>query len=206
MTSLRQSLALVASCVAVVAACDESEVLHEPDPGFERMLVQRRGSPYAASSVFQDGRLMRAPPPGTVARERSVHSRTLDGAADEASGAGAIPLPVTRALLERGHAAFERICATCHGVLGDGNSVVAEKMVLRKPPSLHEARIASLPPGRVFEVVSDGYGLMPGFAAVLDADERWAVVVYLDALRLSQSVSVNSLPPALRLELAKVAP
>ena len=40
---------------------------------------------------------------------------------------------------------FETFCAACHGVLGDGTSVVAAKMALRKPPSLQEARIRALP-------------------------------------------------------------
>lgn len=195
-------LGAVLGCLVLVAACDESQVLHEPNPGLERMLTQRRGHPYAESSVFEDGRLMREPPPDTVARERPHPGQLeLETGRDGAGDAPKIPLPVTRALLERGHAAFERICSTCHGVLGDGDSVVAEKMLLRRPPSLHEPRIAALPPGRVFEVASEGYGLMPGYAAVLDVEERWAVVAYLDALRLSQSVSITALPATMRAEL-----
>ena len=113
---------------------------------------------------------------------------------------------MTRASLEAGRAAFERVCATCHGVLGDGNSVVAEKMELRKPPSLHEARIAQLPAGKVFQVASVGYGLMPGYAALLSVEERWAIVGYLGALRLSQAAPVASLPPFMQAELRRAAP
>jgi mono/diheme cytochrome c family protein len=187
---------------SVTVACDESEVLHEPDPGLARMLLQRRGFPYAASSVFDDGRLMRSPPPDTVARDRRFPGQLpLETGRDDAGYVRAVPLPVTATLLRRGHAAFDRTCGICHGLLGDGNSVVAEKMTLRRPPSLHEPRIGELPPGKLFEVVSSGYGLMPGYAPVLATDERWAVVAYVGALRLSQAAPVKTLPATMRAEL-----
>lgn len=201
------ALALASLC----ASCDNRETFHTPDPGLERMLTQPRATPYGASSAFADGRAMRMPVPGTVSRERPwVGQRTIEtGHESETSAAEYvenIPVTVTQPLLRQGHVAFERVCATCHGVLGDGVSVVAEKMELRKPPSLHESRIAALLPGKVFEVISAGYGLMPGYAALLDIDERWAVVAYLEALRLSQSIPVARLPITIRSELSQAAP
>src|SRR5262245_22524705 len=44
--------------------------------------------------------------------------------------------PITRALIERGRDRFDRMCAACHGVRGDGDSPVARAMTLRRPPSL----------------------------------------------------------------------
>jgi mono/diheme cytochrome c family protein len=171
------------------------------------MLVQPRGERYGESSAFADGRTMRMPVPDTVAREQPFAGQTgVESGHDDAGYLPVIPLPVTRASLERGHVAFERVCATCHGVLGDGTSVVAEKMQLRKPPSLLEARIANLPPGKVFQVASLGYGYMPGYRALLSVEERWAVVGYLDALRLSQAAPVATLPAAVQAELRKAAP
>jgi mono/diheme cytochrome c family protein len=150
---------------------------------------------------------MRSPPPGTVARGRDhVGDRVIATGQDENEDAKRVPLPLTRALLENGRARFDEICATCHGVLGDGVSVVAEKMRLRKPPSLFEARISQQAPGRVFRTISQGFGLMPSYAAALSIDERWAVVAYIEALRLSQAAPVAELSPALRAELARRAP
>lgn len=171
------------------------------------MLVQRRGDPYGASSVFSDGRVMRSPPPDTVSRERPWNGNTLlETGRDANRYAVSLPIAVTQSVLERGHAEFDRVCATCHGLLGDGHSVVAEKMELRKPPSLLEPRIVALPPGKVFEVVSSGYGLMPSFAALLNEDERWATIAYLGALRLSQAAPLESLPETVRAELFREAP
>jgi mono/diheme cytochrome c family protein len=189
------------------ANCDNRQAFHRPEPGLERMLQQRRGDRYAPSNFFADGRAMRTPPPFSVAREQAaVGNREIETGRDANGYVKKLPLPIARPFLEQGHAAFERVCATCHGVLGDGISVVAEKMELRKPPSLHEARIVDLPPGQVFEIISVGYGLMPSLGGLLDVDERWAVIAYLDALRLSQAAPVAVLPAAMRSELLREVP
>jgi len=188
-------------------ACENRQTFHEPTPGLERMIEQPRAVPYGASAAFADGRAMREPVSGTRAREQPFggQSRVESGLVGP-DYVQDVPLPVTRASLESGRVAFERVCATCHGVLGDGNSVVAEKMRIRTPPSLHEARIAHLPAGKVFRVASLGYGLMPGYAALLSIEERWNVVGYLDALRLSQAALARNLPPSMRAELQRAAP
>lgn len=185
------SRAVLAAVFALVAgACDNRQALHEPDPTLARMLDQRRADPYSASPVFADGKTMREPPRHTVARDD-----------DE------VPRPeVTRELLTAGRTRFERICATCHGVAGDGDSVVATKMTRRPPPSLHEERLRALPDERLHAVVTSGYGLMPGFADMLREDERWAVVAYVRALQLSRRAPVAALTPAMRAELTKEAP
>jgi len=43
-------------------------------------------------------------------------------------------------------------------------------------------------------VVTNGFGLMPSYAAELSMEERWAVVAYLRALQLSQSAHIDRLP------------
>ncbi|MEO6602751.1 MAG: cytochrome c [Polyangiaceae bacterium] len=202
----RSGLALAVATLAL-GACQNRQAFHEPEPGLERMLLQHRGKPYTASSAFSDGRVMRPPVPDTVAKERPWLGRPLlETGRDETGYAAHVPLPVTSQLLRLGQASFDRVCATCHGVLGDGHSVVAEKMELRRPPSLHEPRIEALAPGQVFEVTSLGYGLMPSFAPMLSVEERWATVAYLGALRLSQHAPSESLPPKLRAALAQEAP
>ena len=129
----------------------------------------------------------------------------IDGI-DDGHYAETFPLPVTTALLEEGRVQFGVVCATCHGVLGDGNSPVAAKMQLRKPPSLLTDDIATFQPGRVYRVVTVGYGLMPANDYQLTVEERWAVVAYLKALERSQTAKVSELPPDLQRELERQAP
>lgn len=111
---------------------------------------------------------MRAAPAGTMSREEAAVSTE--------------PPPVTRALLERGRDRFAMACAVCHGLDGNADTPVAHRMHLRPPPSLHEARVANLADPDVYRAISEGYGLMPSYAAVLAPEDRWAVVDYVRAL------------------------
>lgn len=148
--------------------CDNGEVT----PDWSRMITQPKARAYGASDVFADGRAMRTPPAGTRARE--------DVATPEA--------PVTRALLERGRDRFALVCATCHGLAGDGDTPVARAMQRRPPPSLHEARIVRLTPAELARVIERGYGVMPGYASMLSRADRHAVLAYVRTLQLAGSL------------------
>ena len=166
--------------------CDVARPWPEPEPGLERMVRQERGQPYSANAFFADGKSMRAPPAGVVPYT------------SQPTGAPAAPLDA--AAMARGREHFRVICATCHGEAGDGESPVAARMELRKPPSLHDPLRRALSDERLFQIVSDGYGLMPGYAGMLEPSERWAVIGYLRALQLSRSAKLSELPVSLRTE------
>jgi len=103
-----------------------------------------------------------------------------------------VPLPITAELLARGRHRFEIVCGTCHGLVGNGDSIVADNMATRLPPSL--VALGERPAGFFYRAITDGYGLMPSFSGEIPTDERWAVVAYVRALQLSQNTPVNSLP------------
>jgi hypothetical protein len=168
---------------------------------FERMVNQPKELPYGSEPFFDDGRAMRVPPEDTIPRERDLKDRRLtDGVAADGAFLRTFPLPVTQVLLVRGQNRFDIYCATCHSVLGDGDTPVADKMQLRRPPSLHEGPAATLTPGQLYQVVANGYGFMPGYAGQLAVNDRWAVVAYVKALQLSRAVPLQSLPPDLQAE------
>ncbi len=162
-----------APAILLLAACDWIDPMRE----------QPKLDAYDESKFFTDGRAMRAPPAGTVPRRRP----------DEA------PLPVDAALVMLGKERFEIYCAACHGVLGDGRSYVARNMGLRAPPSLHLH--GGHEPAFYYDVVSRGFGLMPGYATQLSPRERWAVVAYLQVLLVSQRAKLEQAPPDVRREL-----
>lgn len=166
----------------------------------ERMLDQHKVEAYEESRFFADGQAMRRPPAHTVPLRRVTRAPELVTGQTEAGYVSRVPIPLDAALLARGQDRFRIFCRTCHGALGDGQSEVAENMKLRKPPSLHEARIREFLPGQLFRVVSEGYGLMPGYAEELSYRDRWAVVAFVRALQLSQNVALAELPPALQQE------
>jgi hypothetical protein len=196
-------LSLVLAVAALAAACDENVL----DPMADR---QPRAMRYKESTFYADGLSMRGPPEGTVPRERITLNPRLttgrepDGPMQPNAEAlphyvTTIPVPVTRKLLELGRKRFDITCATCHGPLGDGDSIVARQMALHPPPSLH--RYVEKPSGYFYEVINKGFGMMASYAAELNVEERWAIVAYIRALQLSQLTPVGELPAAERQRL-----
>jgi mono/diheme cytochrome c family protein len=147
---------------------------------------QPKMKPWRENKLFDDERAMRPLPEGVVPRERDLSDP---------------PTEVTADMLALGKKKFDQVCATCHGFVGDGQSEVAKKMALRKPPSLHDQRRRALPADKIYQVVTEGWGLMPRYANQLDKKERWAVVAYVRALQLSQNVPAAELPEDLKKQL-----
>jgi mono/diheme cytochrome c family protein len=57
--------------------------------------------------------------------------------------------------------------------------------------------------GHYYQVVANGFGLMPGYGAELSVEERWAVVAYVAALQLSQSAPISLVPASERERLIR---
>lgn len=166
---------------------------------FDPMWSQQKVKPYRESEFWADGVSMRAPPPGTVARQDVRPHEVATGRGPDGKVLARIPLEVTPALVARGRSRYDIQCAVCHGYLGDGASLVARNMTLRLPPSLLDR--AGQPDGWYFQVMSEGFGLMPSYASALTPEDRWAVVAWVRALQLSQRVKVADLPAAERRRL-----
>jgi hypothetical protein len=205
MTGRPTRLALAATLFAVSgAACIDENVLDQMADD------QPKANRYRESKFYDDGLVMQAPPAGTVPRERITLNAPLT-TGREADGpiqsngeplpvyVKTVPLPVTRKLLDLGRKRYDITCGTCHGPLGDGDSIVARQMALRPPPSLH--RYIEKPAGYIYEVATRGFGMMASYAAELTVEERWAVVAYIRALQLSQNTPAADLPPDVRQRL-----
>jgi mono/diheme cytochrome c family protein len=179
--------------LAAVAACGDTTLL---DP----MERQPKYRSFAANPLFEDGRAMRQPPEGTVPRERTtMRPEITRGRTRKGDIVDSIPIAVTRELMESGRSRFEIHCAPCHGLLGDGVSPVATQMSLRPPPNLGKLRNPA--PGHIFQVITEGFGLMASYAPQLSAHDRWAVVAYNEALRRSQSATLAEAPPDIQQKL-----
>jgi len=168
---------------------------------FDPMISQQKVKAYRESEFWPDRISQRPPQPGTVSREDLTPPEVATGRGADGKVLTRVPIPLTRALLERGRVRFEVNCAVCHGYLADGVSLVARNMALRPPPSLL-AR-AQQPDGWYFQVMSEGFGVMPSYASALTVEDRWAIVAYLRALQLSQSMTLDRLAPEDRARLEK---
>lgn len=189
--NFRQLLAL--SLPVWLLGCQTDASFHEMDPDLNRMLEVPRYDPYESSEFFDDRMSMREPPLGTVPYASEGPVPALSTGMHGGRYLTQIPLKVTRGLLEKGRRHFEQVCAACHGMSGNGETVVAKHME-RPPPSLHEERIRNLPLGKVYYVIRHGYGYMPGYAAHFDVRSRWAIVAYLLALQRSRHAELTQLP------------
>jgi len=156
------------------------------------METQDKILPYSANELFADGRGMRTPPDNTISREAVVGAPGISTGMVNGELVSQIPIPVTPELLARGRHRFEVVCSNCHGLVGNGDSMIADNMATRLPPSL--VALGFRPPGFFYQAITLGYGLMPSFSGEIPVDERWAVVAYVQALQLSQNAPVNSLP------------
>ena len=168
-------------------------------PRLDPMQRQQKVKAYQANPFFPDGLGMRTPPEGAVPHGLLLPAEVASGLGPDGKPVARSPIPVDARMLLRGRARFEVTCAACHGVLGDGESQVALNMSLRRPPSLHAYR--EVPDGYIFRVITEGFGLMPSYAAEISAEDRWAVVAYVRALQLSQYATIEQVPPEVRKRL-----
>jgi mono/diheme cytochrome c family protein len=148
---------------------------------------------YEKSDFFGDGRSMRPQVADTVARGQLREDTALYTGKNGTTLVARNPLPVTGQLVHRGRQRFDIYCAPCHGRAGRGDGMVVRRGY-RVPPSFHIDRLRSQPDGYFYDVVANGFGTMPDYAAQIPVADRWAIVAYVRALQLSQHAPMAALP------------
>jgi len=154
---------------------------------------QPKYTPLRESTFFADGRSARAPVAGTVARGE-LHEDTLlyNGKVDGAD-ATMFPFAVDEKVMARGQERYDIYCSPCHGRTGAGDGMIVRRGY-RPPPSLHVDRLRLAPVGHFFDVVTNGFGAMPDYAAQIEPEDRWAIVAYIRALQLSEHATTEDVP------------
>lgn len=181
---------------------------------------QPRLNTQAASAIFADGRAMRLPVPGTVARGMAAgddhydRGFTLDrnGNSDgDGNGEGAwqvtyfdgLPalLRVNERFLMRGQERFNIYCAPCHGLDGAGHGPIHQRAIENEhpawvpPTSMHTDTVRQRPDGHLYNTIRNGIRNMPGYGSQIAVEDRWAIVAYVRALQRSQQASLDDVPP-----------
>jgi hypothetical protein len=158
------------------------------------MHVQPRQNPLSRSDFYTDQRSERPPVEGTVARgELHADIYFYTGKINNNPG-DIMPFPVTKEILTRGRERFNIFCAPCHSRVGDGNGFVPSRGFARKPPSFHIVRLQKAPLGYFYDVITEGFGIMPDYAAQIPPQDRWNIVAYVRALQLSQNATMADVP------------
>lgn len=182
------SIAVVGALAVICVACRQD------------MQDQPKYKPLGQNSFFPDGRDSRPIPRGTIARGDLNDTDAYHTGASKGVFLDTIPAAIDVSLLNRGRDRYDIFCSPCHGRLGDGNGMVAQRG-LRAPADFHTDRLRSVPPGYIFQVISDGYGAMGDYGDQIPVDDRWAIVAYVRALQLSRDASVNDVPANARGQL-----
>lgn len=157
------------------------------------MQDQPRFKPLAMSDFYSDLRSARPPVDGTVARGQLHEDIYLYTGKIGTSPGDYMPFPVTDEVMARGQQRYNVYCAPCHSRMGDGNGMIPQRG-FRHPPSYHIERLRKAPLGYFFDVMTNGFGAMPDYAAQIPPRDRWCIVAYIRALQLSQNAARADVP------------
>jgi mono/diheme cytochrome c family protein len=170
--------------------------------------VRRKAQSF--SPLFDDGRAMRPPVEGTVARnELGPESAMWSGRDQAGEFIDGYPseIELTEEFVLRGQERYDIYCAPCHGVSGYGDGMINKRAqdlaegTWTPPTSMHDDIVRDRSNGHIYNTIKNGIRNMPGYGAQTTLEERWAIVAYVRALQRSQGTSIEDVPPAKRSEL-----
>lgn len=201
-----RAVLLTLASLLVVAGCRQD------------MHNQPKFIPLRSNTFYPDQRSARYPIAGTVPRlENAIvdaeqldpQSYFLTGKHGNAFG-NEVPASLLehgglRAVLERGQQRYNIYCTPCHAYVGDGNGMVVQRG-FKHPPSFHVQRLKNAPLGYIYQVMSNGFGAMPDYAAQIHPADRWAIAAYIRVLQRSQSATTADVPEADRDKLTESPP
>jgi mono/diheme cytochrome c family protein len=203
---------LIGGCLALIPPLVFARMRATPSPNrpihiFYDMDFQPKFKTQAPNPLFADGRAMRPPVEGTVARGESyVDTHLYEGVA---AGGWATTLPGSMAMdeatLQRGHQRFDIYCSACHGYAGFGDGAVNQRAMelvanANGPvngtqwvaaKSLHDETTRNQPMGQLFNTITHGIRNMAGYGSQITVEDRWAIAAYVKALQLSQDAPAN---------------
>ena len=174
-------LVVAGICLGAIAGCRQD------------MHNQPKYRPLRATTFFADGSSARPLVEGTVARGTLQEDAPFFTGKVGNTPVKELPFPVDEHVLSRGQERYNIFCTPCHDATGTGRGMVVQRG-LRQPPSFHDERLRIADAGYFFDVMTNGFGLMPDYRMQLSARDRWAVVAYIRALQLSQRADKADIP------------
>jgi hypothetical protein len=178
----------IAAAVIGLAACRQD------------MQNQPKYKDLRGSAFFEDKRSARPLVEDTVARGFLDADTRFTTGKENGQPIATLPVPLSRALLERGKQRYGIYCTPCHGLTGNGLGIVVQRG-FRRPPSFHIDRLREAPVGYFFDVETRGFGAMMDYSAQIPPADRWAIAAYLRALQLSQRTTVADVSASARAAL-----
>jgi mono/diheme cytochrome c family protein len=161
--------------------------------------------PQTASKFFYDGASMRQPVPGTVPiGGLKEDTAFFTGKGADGKFVATIPVTVDEALLERGRQRYGIYCQPCHDAKGDGKGILFQRAAVATA-SFHQDKIVKYPDGQIFEVITNGFGMMSGYRWSITSADRWAIIAYVRDLERKRLASATGAPPSAEATAGKPA-
>ena len=204
-----------------LVGCRGDRSSEPPRQFFPDMDDSPKWKPQSESEFYVDGRTMRQPPEGALAFGRQDFDPTVE--ADwaspwlearagllkdddgvyrgvDADGAWLDTIPATidvsREFIEHGRVKFDIYCAVCHGVLGDGQGLVAQRWSI-PVGNFHDEKFKDRAEetgkdGYIFNTILNGKGeadaqTMPGYSHALSEHDAWSIVAYVRTLQAARN-------------------
>jgi len=89
------------------------------------------------------------------------------------------PIKATKASIQKGEEIYEKKCALCHGIKGDGKGP-ASAGLNPKPTNFKESHGEKMTDGEHFWKITTGRGPMPSYEKELTVEERWHAINYIN--------------------------
>jgi mono/diheme cytochrome c family protein len=215
---MRYFLLIFVVCVAaVVGIAGRRGTLSRKTPLyiFPDMRLQLKLEPQKPNDFFTNGTTSQLPPPGTVARGKTilVADRAVYPYEDSPVLTGFVPgttnyvetnpFPITQQLLHRGQERFNIYCSPCHGREADGNGITKKLGVMPTVQNLQDPKFVKYADGEIFYVITHGRNTMGAYGPNVPVEDRWAIIAYLRALQLSHLGTTDDVPESERANLKK---
>ena len=195
---MRHILVTALVCATLASACVGTESDKPPIVGIRNMYNQPRYDTQEKKPFFADHRSMRPEIDGTVSREMPPSLAWETGL--NANGEYILEVPSQliadnggrEAMLTRGRERYNIYCTPCHSYSGNGKGMVSRRadqlgMSGLVAPTFHDDRLRHVPDGQVYATIANGVRNMPSYAHNMPVNDRWAVVMYVRALQLTQA-------------------
>ena len=151
-----------------------------------------RCDPQEPSELFANHRCMQHPPIGTISTTQILpdDSLMIHGKQNN-TFVSSIPTSLNirshETFIQLGQSRFDIFCSPCHGENGFGDGLIAQSATNWTITSLYSVRhneaLIDYPIGRIYDVISNGYGTMPSFRSQTTIIDRWAIAAYLKELQ-----------------------
>jgi mono/diheme cytochrome c family protein len=180
------ALAFVVPLAGCARGCTSSRPPIHLNPSMDDQPKVRAQS---ASDFFFDGSSMRQPVPGTVpVGALKEDAAFVTGKGPDGQFVAASPVAADDRVVERGRQRYVIYCQPCHDARGDGKGILFQRGNV-PTASFHQEKLLKYTDGQIFDVITNGVGLMAGYRWPIPPADRWAIIAYVRVLQSRRSAS-----------------